>query len=214
MKARQKKLLKNFKLYAITALVKEDPRVLQKITKALKGGVDIVQLRSKTLSDGALIRLGKKIRRIAAKHKKLFIVNDRLEVALAVNADGVHLGQRDLPLGEARRILRQRKKSLILGKSTHSLKQALQAQREKADYIGVGPIFKTPTKPGRKAVGLRLIDQVKGRIHIPWVAIGGINDHNAFLVAGRGAKRIAVVRALFNSRKPEAAAKKLRSILE
>ena len=169
----KRKLLSDFKLYAITDLKGEDPEVIIKIQEALRGGVDVIQLRSKQMSDHSLIGLGKKIRQITKRMKKLFIVNDRIDLMLALNADGVHLGQDDFPIKMARSIIKD--KSKIIGCSTHSLKQAGQAVQEGADYIGFGPIFETPTKPTYNPVGLNLIKTVIRKVKIPVVLAALIN---------------------------------------
>jgi thiamine-phosphate pyrophosphorylase len=174
--------------------------------------VDVIQLRSKKLSDRPLYELGREIKELAEKHKKLFIVDDRVDLAKAVDADGVHLGQEDLPIREARKIWG--KSGKIIGYSTHSLEQALRAEREGADYIGVGPIFSTPTKPDYPAVGLKLIQKVKRRISIPFVAIGGIDESNVREVLAQGATRVACVRAIFGYDNTYSAAKRLKNLIE
>jgi thiamine-phosphate pyrophosphorylase len=185
--------------------------MLERIQAALRGGVDVLQLRSKTLSDRALLRLAKKLRVLTNRMKKLFIVNDRVDLMLASGADGVHLGQDDLPMTEARKLIRDRTK--IIGRSTHSLSQALQAEREGADYIGFGPIFETPTKPAYPPVGLNSIREAASRIKIPVVCIGGIDASNVERVIRAGATRVAVVRAIFAASDPFQAAKELKGKL-
>jgi len=207
----RKDCLANFRLYAITDLGREGPDIIPRLRQALRGGVDVIQLRSKTLSDAALIRLGTRIRVMTRKLRKLFVVNDRPDLALAVDSDGVHLGQEDVPIRVARRIMNQRDK--IIGRSTHSLAQAFEAQREGADYIGFGPIFKTPTKPTYEPLGLGLISRLLGRIRIPVVLIGGIDRSNVEQVIASGGERIAVVRAIFSRRDPYRAAKELKGFL-
>lgn len=207
----KKSVFKNFRLYAVTDIREDDPDFLKKVEAAYRGGADIVQLRAKHLSDGALCRMGLKWRKIADRHHKLFFVNDRPDLALLMGADGVHLGQEDLPIKEARKIYSPG--NIFIGKSTHSLAQALQAQKEGADYIGVGPIFETPTKPGYQPVGLDLIRKVKKRVRIPFVCIGGIDSTNAREVAEAGGSRIAVVRAIFGTPDVYRAAKVLREEL-
>ena len=209
----KKSVFKSFKLYAVTDIKTADEPILEKVRAAYQGGADIVQLRSKTLSDRKLCEIGKGIKRLAARYRKLFFVNDRLDLALATGADGLHLGQEDLPIESVRMICEKMGRSLWIGKSTHSLAQALKAQKEGADYIGVGPIFSTPTKPGCPTVGLDLIQQVKSKIKIPFVAIGGINEKNIAQVCEAGAERIAVVRAIFSRENIYAAAKQLRAQL-
>lgn len=204
------KIFKNFRLYAVTDLKTENSEMLRAIEAAYRGGADIIQLRSKVLSDVALIRVGLRIKKISEKERKLFFVNDRVDLALAMGADGVHLGQEDMPVRMARKLARQAGMKVWIGKSTHHLKQAMDAVREGADYIGVGPVFRTPTKPGVKSVGLRLVRQVAAKIRIPWVAIGGIDLGNIRDVAAAGAVRIAAVRAIFSARDPERAARELK----
>jgi thiamine-phosphate pyrophosphorylase len=209
MKGKQK-LLDGFRLYAVTDLREESSQALRKIEEAYRGGADVVQLRSKVLPDAALIRLGIRVRKIAAKYRKLFFVNDRVDIALATSADGVHLGQDDMPVRVARQMARRCGRKLIVGKSTHSLKQARAAVLEEADYIGVGPVFRTPTKPGAKSVGLGFVKQAVKHIRIPWVAIGGIDLSNMHEVVAAGATRIAVVRAIFAATDPACAARELK----
>ena len=208
----KKNCLKNFKLYAITDIECEDARILKKIEQAFLGGVDIIQLRSKTLLAASLIRLGQKIKQIANRHRKLFIINDRPDIMLALDADGVHLGQNDLPIQVARQMIRNPSK--IIGKSTHSFRQAVQAEQEGADYIGFGPIFKTPTKAAYAPVGLRNMKRVHECVSIPIVCIGGINEFNLDKVINAGAKRIAVVRAIFSVPQPKQAAHSLKRIIQ
>jgi thiamine-phosphate pyrophosphorylase len=205
----KEKVFEGFRLYAVTDLRVEGSDDLKKIEAAFRGGADIVQLRSKALTDAALIRLGCRIRKIAEKAHKLFFMNDRLDLALATGADGVHLGQEDMPILEARKLAQQVGRKLWIGKSTHSLKQAMAAVREGADYIGVGPVFATPTKPHVMSVGLRFVKQAAMKVRIPWVAIGGIDLGNICDVTAAGATRIAVVRAIFAAQDPASAARKL-----
>ncbi len=207
-------VFKNFRLYAVTDLRTEGAEILRKIEQAYRGGADIVQLRSKMLTDAALVRLGIKIQKIAQQHRKLFIVNDRVDLALACGAHGVHLGQEDLPIEAARKICRRADQSLFIGRSTHRLAQALEAERQGADYIGVGPVFSTPTKPGVPCVGLKFVRQAAARVSIPWVAIGGIDPNNLSDVVAAGARRVAVVRAIFSSKNSARAAQALQQQLK
>jgi thiamine-phosphate pyrophosphorylase len=195
----KKKLLNQFKLYAVTDLKGDGAGLLEKVEAAYRGGVDIVQLRAKAVSDGTLLALAKKIKAIAAKAGKLFFINDRTDIALISLADGVHLGQEDMPIADARLLARRAGAELLVGKSTHSLDQAKAAFNEGADYIGVGPVFTTPTKPGRAAVGLELVRQVtQAKLPMPFVAIGGIDLTNIQQVLDAGAQRVACVRAIFD----------------
>ena len=210
----KKELFENFKLYAVTDLRDENESILTQIEAVYRGGADIVQLRSKTVPDAALLRLGQKIRAIADRMQKLFFVNDRPDLALAVKADGVHLGQDDLPVNIVRKMAAQAGSPFFIGKSTHSIEQARAAVAEGPDYIGAGPVFETPTKPGYRPAGLEYIGRVSREIHIPFVAIGGINAVNARQVLEAGARRLAVVRAVFEGENNEQRTRELRSQIE
>ena len=196
----QDRALSQFKLYAVTDLTQPTPRILSVIESVYRNGVDIVQLRSKTLSMREKIVLGKAIHKIARRMKKLFFVNDSLDLALLTNADGLHVGQDDMAPNDIRVICKKLNRHLFLGLSTHSELQARQALKQPVDYFGVGPVFKTPTKPGYSSVGLKLIKQVSRLATKPWVAIGGINESNLDQVLDAGATRVAVVRAIFNAK--------------
>lgn len=204
----------SFRLYAVTDIRSEGPEVLRSIEAAYRGGTDIIQLRSKVLPDSSLIRLGLEIRGLAQRYRKLFFMNDRVDLALVAGADGVHLGQEDMSLVMARGLIQKSGHNLWIGKSTHSMQQATAAIREGADYIGVGPVFETPTKPNAKSVGLGFVRQAAAKVRIPWVAIGGIDHSNIDEVMKAGATRVAVVRAVFAARKPELSAKKLKLQLQ
>lgn len=210
----KKVVFENFKLYAVTDLKDADQTILQKVDAAYRGGADIVQLRAKNLNDRKLTSLGLEIRKIADRHRKLFFVNDRADIAVAVSADGIHLGQDDLPIDAARRICRQAGIAMWIGKSTHSIEQSVAAEKEGADYIGVGPVFETPTKPGREPVGVELVRQVSQTARIPFVVIGGINASNLRQVLDAGAKRVAVVRAIFAAKDVRMATAELRQVLD
>lgn len=185
--------MKDFALYAITCPPPAGRTHAQMAEEAVRGGVDVLQLRDKTLSDVELLKTAVDLARICRKSGVLFLVNDRPDIALLSGADGVHLGQDDLPIAAARGILGR---EALVGRSTHSLKQALAAQSEGADYIGVGPVFATPTKPDYGSVGLELVRQAADQITIPFVAIGGIDLNNISSVLEAGARRIAAVRAI------------------
>jgi len=186
--------------------------VTRVVREAIRGGATVVQLREKEFTARRLIEVGREIRQITREHDVTFIVNDRVDVAFAVDADGVHLGQDDLPLTVARNILGPEK---LVGVSTHSLEQALQAQKEGADYIGVGPVFETHTKYDVcPTVGLELVRQVSQVVTIPKVAIGGIKAHNAADAMASGADGIAVITAVAAAPNPEQAARELRKAIE
>jgi thiamine-phosphate pyrophosphorylase len=177
----------------------------------LRGGVDLLQWRDKTAADGDYYDAARALRALTRRYGKAFVVNDRIHIAMLVRADGVHLGHQDLPVTAARALAGP---SIWIGRSTHSLTEAIQAEAEGADYIGVGPVFATPTKPDYKPVGLELVRQVaESPVKIPWVAIGGIDPENLPLVLSAGATRAAVVRAIAAASDPEAAARRLKEIL-
>ncbi|OGW81305.1 MAG: thiamine-phosphate diphosphorylase [Omnitrophica bacterium RIFCSPLOWO2_12_FULL_44_17] len=208
----QVKCLRDFKLYAVTDIREYDLKIIRQIEQALIGGTDVIQLRSKMLSDVELLDLAKRIYKITRKLKKLFMMNDRVDLALAAGADGVHIGQEDLPIHTVRKLMGNQRK--IIGVSTRNIKQAIAAEAAGADYIGFGPLFGTPTKPGYQPAGLRQIHEVVNRVRIPVVCIGGINLQNVDTVLEAGANRIAVVRAIFSAKNPRAAAEKLRAKLD
>lgn len=199
--------LKDRKLYLVTSSDKfdSDDEFLNAVASSLKGGVDILQLREKNSSAKRIIELGKKIRQLCSLYDTIFIVNDRIDIAKIVEADGVHLGQDDADVDSAREILGD---SAIVGISTHAPEQALKAVKDGADYIGVGPVFTTPTKPGRASVGLEYVKWASENIEIPFFAIGGIDLSNVNDVISSGAKKVAVVRAIINSDSPELSAGK------
>ncbi len=199
------------RLYVIvdrSVLKGKDP--VEVAAAAVRGGADVIQWRDKESPDLPFLETARRLRNLLADQPALFIVNDRVAVALAVKADGLHVGHEDLPVPEARALVGR---SMLIGRSTHSLQEALEAEKAGADYIGVGPVFSTPTKPGYKAVGLDLVRQVKPKIGIPWVAIGGIDLENIGLVSSAGAARVAVVRAVAAASDPEAAARSLKGKL-
>ena len=209
------KVFENFRLNAVTDMTPQNfGAYVEKVDAAYRGGADIVQLRAKLLPDGQLLEIGRIFRRLSERYQKLFFVNDRLDIALALKADGLHLGQEDMPLAVARRLAKASGAELKIGKSTHSLKQALQAEKEGADYLALGPLYATPTKPDYRAVGLDLIGQVRDRIRIPFVVIGGIDCNTLPLVLDAGARRVAVVRAIFSADDPEQAARRIRNEIE
>lgn len=200
------------KLYLVTNSDKFDSEdaFLDAIASALKGGVDILQLREKNMSAKKIIELGRKIKLLCSEYNTTFVVNDRIDIAAVLEADGVHLGQDDLDVKSAREILGE---NIIVGVSTHAPEQALKAVEDGADYIGVGPVFATPTKEGRIPVGLDYVKWASKNIDLPAFAIGGIDEENVEQVLKAGAKRIAVVRAIINEKSPQSAAEKFYSKL-
>lgn len=184
---------------------------LERCEAALKGGVGVLQLRAKHSEVRTQMRLGEHLRDLTHQHRATFFVNDRVDVALAIKADGVHLGQQDLPPEVARRMAPH----LLLGRSTHAPDQALGAVAEEADYFAVGPIWQTPTKAGRQAVGLEYARwAVQQKLPLPFYAIGNVNLDNITELVMAGVQRVAVVRALLNAADPEQAARGFCKALE
>lgn len=165
--------------------------------KALRGGVKIIQLREKEISKKDLLNVALRLRDITKRWKAILIINDHLDIAKASDADGIHLGQDDLPLKIARDILGPEK---IIGLSTHNIKEAIEAQSLGADYIGLGPIFPTETKNKVSPLGTDIIREVKKSVDIPIVAIGGINLDNLNDVIEAGADAVAVISAIAGRR--------------
>lgn len=179
------------------------------LERALTGGVDIVQLRMKEASEPEIVATAEAFARRCAEQGALFILNDRPDLAAAVGADGVHVGQDDVSVAEARELVGPDR---LVGLSTHTPAQVEAAAG--VDYIGVGPVHATPTKPGRPAVGLELVRHAAAHARVPFFAIGGIDAPRAEAVAAAGASRIAVVRALTEAEDPLLAARELRAAIE
>jgi thiamine-phosphate pyrophosphorylase len=173
----------------------------------LGAGVDIVQLRMKDTGDEQIVAVGRRFARAAAEHDALFILNDRPDLVAATGADGVHVGQDDATVADARQIVGPGR---LIGLSTHTPEQIDAARRAGVDYIGVGPVHETPTKPGRPAVGLGLVRYAAEHATVPFFAIGGVAPGNVDAVRRAGAERIAVVRALTEAPDPARAARRLR----
>ncbi len=186
----------------------EDPEEL--LRAALSGGVDIVQLREKELDNEKIERSAQTYRRLCDTYNALFIVNDDPYLARACDADGVHVGQDDVPPAEARQILGP---DAIVGLSTHSEQQLAASATAPVDYVSVGPVWETPTKLGRPGVGLGLVEHAAASSPHPVFAIGGIDLDNAGDVIGAGARRIGAVRAIRDATEPAAAAEALRAAL-
>jgi len=193
------------RLYFVT-----DALPAERLEAALAGGVDLVQLRLKEATDEEIVATGRAFREACDRHGALFVLNDRPDLVEACGADGVHVGQEDLPPTEARAVVGPER---IVGLSTHSEQQLASAMREPVDYVAVGPVFETPTKPGRPAVGLELVRTAAATVSLPWFAIGGIDVENAADVVAAGAERLAVVRAIRDADDPAAAARALRAVL-
>jgi len=178
-------------LYAILDPEQIKGRAIEEVLRdLLRAGVKMIQLRAKSLAANEFLALANLVRSKTEAHNCRLIVNDRADIAMACNADGVHLGQDDLPLHAGRKLLGNK----IIGISTHDIEQARQAQRDGADYIGFGPMFGTQTKDtGYSARGIDMLKEIRVAVAIPIVAIGGINEHNVRQVWQAGADSAAII---------------------
>jgi thiamine-phosphate pyrophosphorylase len=189
------------RLYLITPARRD---LVELVEAAVSGGVDIVQIREKDLPDAELLRVLQEMRALTRRLRVPLVVNDRPDLAVLAEADYVHLGQDDLPVEAARRF------GLLVGQSTHAQSEL---DATEADYAGVGPVYETPTKEGRPAVGLGYVHYAAEHARVPWFAIGGIDETNVRDVVAAGAERIAVVRAITEAPDTEHAAAALRAVL-
>ena len=181
---------------------------LETLAQCMAAGVKLVQMREKNLGDRELLELARAYRDATREAGALFIVDDRVDIALAAQADGVHLGQTDMPIADARRIAPY----LLLGSSSHCLEEALAAQEAGADYVNIGPIFATQTKTvSSGAVGPQLISEIVPHLHIPFTCMGGIKLENIDKVLEQGARTVAVVTAVTAAADQRAAAQALRT---
>ena len=187
-------LFQNVDIYPVTCEgLSEGRSNLEVLEAVIRGGSKIIQLREKEYPKRDLYNLALKFREITSRAGVLLIINDHLDIALAVDADGVHLGQEDLPVQAARRLASE----LLIGASSHSLEQALQAEKDGADYINIGPIFSTKTKEGVESVlGPETIAKISPQIRVPFTVMGGINEENIDQVLAHGARRVAMVAAI------------------
>ena len=192
-----KELVDKLRLYVLISSNIATKSVKETAELVIHGGADAIQLREKTISDTEFKSLSREIHDLTTKTGILLIINDRINVAKEVNADGVHLGQFDKTVSEARNILGTGK---IIGVSTHTISQAKEAQKLGADYIAVGPIYSTKTKTHEPPVGLNLIQEITKVVDIPIIAIGAITLSNVKEVLRAGASRIAVCSAIINSK--------------
>jgi thiamine-phosphate pyrophosphorylase len=208
---RRRARLRRCRLYLVSSPVPQLERVVE---AALEAGLGVLQYRCKAdtpgIDDAGRLAQARALRRLCARHDALFLVNDRIDLALAVDADGVHLGQGDLPPAVARRLLGPER---LIGRSTHRLEQLRQAVADGCDYVGVGPVNATPTKPGREPVGLAYVREAAAEAPIPFFAIGGLDAATLPAVQAAGAERVAVVRAITEADDPGAACAELRRLL-
>lgn len=201
-------LREKLKLYVIT-----DRRLkpeIESVREALEGGATSIQLRIKNASTREMIKIGKRIRELTKEYDALYFVDDRLDVALATNADGVQLGPEDMPISLAREIA----PNLIIGASVYSLEEALQAEKERADYLGAGSVFPTPTKAGVRVIRVEGLRKIVESVKIPVVAIGGINHKNARDVLKTGVDGIAIISAIMGAEDVKKATEEMKKIIE
>jgi thiamine-phosphate pyrophosphorylase len=204
--------LTHARLYAIvdTGYVEID-RIPYVTEQLVLGGVDLIQLRAKRQTLEKIAALGRAMRELIPADGPLFILNDHPELVAAMGADGIHVGQDDLSVAEARA---RAGEGVIVGKSTHALDQAIAAEKEGADYVGVGPIYATATKPDYIPVGPALIGQVRAAVRVPQFCIGGVNEKTLPEVLTAGAQRVVIVSALLQSADIPAYCKRVREQLE
>lgn len=206
------KVMVDYSLYLVTdrkVLGKRD--LAQSIELAIQGGVTLVQLREKSLSTKEFLQLASRIKEITSRYRIPLIINDRLDIALAVDADGLHVGQDDLPMLMARELLGPNK---IIGVSASTLAEALLAQQQGADYLGVGAVFSTSTKTDAPEVSLKQLELIKRSVSIPVVAIGGISLMNLQQVMATGIDGVSVVSAILAQENIYMAAKQLQELFD
>lgn len=202
----------NMRLYAVTDRAWTGETTLQEqVEQALKGGVTCLQLREKDLDASAFLEEADAIRELCHQYCVPFIVNDSLDIALASQADGIHVGQHDLPAAEIRK---RAGKDLIVGVSVHNVQEALQAVRDGADYLGVGAMFSTSTKADAQVLPLDTLRDICDAVDVPVVAIGGIHTGNISDLAGTGVDGVALVSAIFGAADIEKACRELRNLSE
>jgi len=200
----------NYKMYLVSDRdILKGRDLLVSLEEAILGGVSIIQLREKNISSLEFYEMAIRVKELTQKHNIPLIINDRLDIALAVDADGVHIGQSDLPARVARKLLGQDK---ILGVSTANIKEAEQAVKDGADYIGVGALFPTKTKLNTRCVTLEELSNIKNKIVIPVVAIGGINEKNIYFLKKTNIDGCAVVSAVLGKKDIKLATEELLNI--
>lgn len=203
---------KDLLLYAVTDRSWLNGQTLyEQVEQALKGGVSFLQLREKELEEQAFLEEAKVIQELCKKYQVPFLINDNVELAASIGADGVHVGQSDMAAGAAREKLGPDR---IIGVSARSVEEALEAQRQGADYLGVGAVFPTGSKADAVEVDYQVLKEICSAVEIPVIAIGGIGRDNVDQLKGSGICGIAVISAIFAQNDIEAAARELRSLTE
>ena len=199
-------------LYAVTDRTwVEDTTLMDQVKEALEGGITFLQLREKHLSKEEFIKEAREMKELSKEYKVPFVINDNIEVALAVDADGVHIGQDDMSVEEARKLLGEDK---IIGVSAHNVEEAIKAQKGGADYLGVGAVCATSTKKDANVVSKEEIKKICHTVEIPVVAIGGIKKENIKTLEGTDVGGVAVVSAIFAAKDIKKDTKQLRSLVE
>jgi thiamine-phosphate pyrophosphorylase len=209
--ARRRERLAAARLYLVCDHAPGGRGLSDLLEAATAGGVDIVQLRDKALNDEALLTVARRARELCKRLGALFVLNDRPHVAREVGADGVHVGQDDMPVAKVRALVGP---DMLIGLSTHAPDEIDAADSGLVDYIGVGPVHATPTKPGRRAVGVELVRYATTHATVPFFAIGGLDADNLGEVLDAGAARVCVLRAVADAKDPEQAAGELRRLLD
>jgi len=203
------------RLYLVTDALDRGPALTRLLDMALIGGVGIIQLRDRSLEDDELLEAAELFRAAADRHGALFLINDRPDLVGPAEADGVHVGQEDLSIAQARALAGPGK---VVGLSSHSPAQLDAAEATtgslRPDYISAGPVWETPTKPGRPGTGLDYVSYAAEHAALPWFAIGGVDASNVASVIAAGAQRIVVVRAIRDAEDPERAATALATELD
>ena len=196
-------------LYLVTDNSEDEEKFLKTIEEAILGGVTLVQIREKTADTLDFYNLALKVKKITEKHDVPLIINDRVDIALAIDADGVHVGQSDMPCDVTRRLIGENK---ILGVSATTIDEAKKAEKDGADYIGAGAVFPTATKDDAKSVSKEELINIVNSINIPVVAIGGITIENAGEICDTGIAGLSVVSAIMSADNPKKASEKLLNI--
>lgn len=196
----------SFLLYAITEDNLSGVQLNEKVNLALKGGITLLQYRNKNSSKEKLLEDAAMLKELCHSHNVPLIINDNVDVALSIDADGVHLGQGDMPIKDARKILGEGK---IIGASAHNVEEAIFAERSGADYIGVGAVFSTSTKSDTIPLSLEMLRKISRSVNIPIVAIGGITKDNMNELRGSGISGVALVSAIFSANDIESECKEL-----
>lgn len=199
-------------LYAVTDRAWTGPKSLkEQVEEALRGGVTCVQLREKELQKEEFLREAVELKALCEDYKVPFIVNDNVEIAIKCGADGIHVGQEDMQAADVRALVGE---NCIIGVTAKTVEQALAAQRAGADYLGVGAVFSSPTKPDAKGITHQMLKEICAAVSIPVVAIGGITKENMMELAGSGADGVALVSAVFAAEDIEAECRELRVLSE